>query len=203
MDVINAIRGYGIPDLRRISPTVVAGPTLETKPKLLDVLKQNGIETIVDFRGGQQPIIENACHQKKFNYFNFNFNHVLPNKKGTNLPPEDFVEQLKTFFRVMNKGNAYIGCQYGVHRTNAALLYNYFLNPERFRFNTPRLIVTEGDKGLVNTANYMIRKVWHTVKQMSSEDKIFFGLKGDTKEIFMNFFAEKIGEIKKNVRIRV
>ena len=176
MRISDAISGYGISDLRDITPTIAAGPTLETKPKVLAILKDNGVTSIVDFRGGSQPLIENACSQTGLNYYNFDFNHTISSGRKTIAQPLNFIEQLKQFFRIMNKGHAYIGCQYGVHRTNAALVYNH-------------------------TINFLSRKVWKTIKAMTPSEKSFFNLTGSKEEIFFNIIKKKAGELKRHAKI--
>ena len=202
MRISDVISGYGITEIRDISPTIAAGPTLETKPKVLSVLKENGVTSIVDFRGGFQPLIENACNQSGLNYFNFDFNHTISSGRKTLSQPENFVEQLKQFFRIMNKGHAYIGCQYGVHRTNAALVYNYFLNnPNGCRFNAPSLSRLDGDRDINNTINFLSRKVWKTIKLMTSLEKSFFNLSDSKEEIFLNIIRKRVGELKRHAKI--
>ena len=202
MRISDAISGYGISDLRDITPTIAAGPTLETKPKVLAILKDNGVTSIVDFRGGSQPLIENACSQTGLNYYNFDFNHTISSGRKTIAQPLNFIEQLKQFFRIMNKGHAYIGCQYGVHRTNAALVYNHILNnPNGDRFVTPDIARLDGDRDINNTINFLSRKVWKTIKAMTPSEKSFFNLTGSKEEIFFNIIKKKAGELKRHAKI--
>ena len=198
MQISDSIRGFGIPDIRDVSSTIVAGPSLEMRPAALSLLKENGVTQVVDFRGGSQPLIERVCKQLGLNYCNFDFNHAIDPKCPV---PSDFVNQLKQFLKIMNKGHAYVGCQYGIHRTNAALLYNHILNPENRKFFVPEILHAEGDKHPNTVLNNLLRRVWQTINKMSPEERASFGLKGDLKEIFNNIFAKRAGEIKRNVRL--
>ena len=81
MRIAQVLNGYGIPEIRDITPTIAAGPTLETRPRILQDLKNQGVTTIVDFRGGTQPLIENACNNAGLNYCNFDFNHTISSGK--------------------------------------------------------------------------------------------------------------------------
>ena len=199
MRISEVMQKYGISDLREVSSTIVAGPTLETRPKLLPILKEQGITTIVDFRGGDQPLLRNVCEQNAINYRNFDFNHAISSGKKTISQPVNFIDELKAFFGIMNKGNAYIGCEYGIHRTNAALVYNHILNnPDGTRFTTPQLSRLNGDGDINSIINFLSRKVWKTIKLMTAEEKNFFNLKGTKREVFEHFILKKVGELKRN-----
>ena len=101
----------------------------------------------------------------------------------------------------MNRGHAYIGCQYGVHRTNAALVYNYVLNnPNGKSFASPSIARINGDRDINNTINFLFRKVWKTLKVMSPEEKAELKILGDKSELFEKYILRKVGELKRNVK---
>lgn len=198
MKIAEIINGYGVPNLRSVTSNIIAGPTLETRPHLLEVLKQNDITTIVDFRGGTQPLIENACQKTGLNYFNFDFNHTISQGKGAMPAPKDFIDQLKQFFNVMNKGHAYVGCQYGIHRTNAALIFNNILNNADNQYPAPEILRRFGDKNINNMINFFVRKVWKTVRIMNPVERAAFNISGITpKEIWENTIKQKAIELRR------
>lgn len=199
MRISEIMNSYGISDVRDIAPTIVSGPTLETRPKILAELKKQGISTVVDFRGGDQPLLRNVCEEIDITYRNFDFNHAISSGGKTISQPANFIDELKKFFGIMNKGNAYIGCEYGIHRTNAALVYNHILNnPDGTRFATPQLFRINGDGDINSIINFLSRKVWKTIKLMTAEEKNFFNLKGTKREVFEHFILKKVGELKQN-----
>ena len=196
-----SVRLYGIPYVREITTTIAAGPTLETKPNILSALKQKGITTVVDFRGGAQPLIENVCNQTGLNYFQIDFNHAISSGKNAIPAPKNFAEQLRQFFRIMDKGHAYIGCQYGVHRTNAALLFNYILNNSGERkYNIPTMLRLDSDGNINNIINILVRKAWKVIKAMTPSEKTSFGISGTESEIFRKFIYKTAGEIKRHAK---
>ena len=102
----------------------------------------------------------------------------------------------------MNRGHAYIGCQYGVHRTNAALVYNHFLNnPNGSRFVVPDISRLDGDRDINNTINFLARKVWKTIKSMTNAERLSLNISGSKEEIFRNIIVKKAGELKRHVKI--
>ena len=43
---------------------------------------------------------------------------------------DKFVRNLKHMFEIINSGDVFIGCEFGIDRTNIALVLNYLLNKE-------------------------------------------------------------------------
>lgn len=198
MKIAEIVKGYGIPNLRSVTHNIVAGPTLETYPNVLAALKQDGIATIVDFRGGTQPLIQEGCKKAGLRYFNFDFNHAVSQGKDAIPAVDGFIEQLKQFFGVMNKGNAYVGCQYGIHRTNAALIYNFILNNNDNKYPVPQILRNLEDKNTNNMINFFVRKVWKTVRTMSPSERSAFNISGITlKDIWENVIMQRAKELRR------
>lgn len=202
--IIGGVEQLGIPNLRRVSDTVFSGPTLEGKTLSLLKLKDAGISTIVDFRGDATAKLAQECQKLGMEYMQFPLDHTLSVGKKSSLPRKvatDFVIKMKKFFEIMNKGNAYVGCNYGIDRTNVGLAYNYFLNPKA-EASCPPIILTWADSPNVKgTINRLIRCIQKTVKSMSPEQKAMLSIKGNSLEIFQTVFKSKIGKmIYRNLR---
>lgn len=180
-----------LPQARRISDTVFSGPTLEGNLQYLLKLKQAGIDTVVDFRGDATNLLSDECQKVGLKYFKFSLDHIF--KSGKNECTPQFVSGLKQFFDIMNRGRAYIGCQFGIHRTNAALAYNFFLNPQSK--NAPNILPWHEGVSMKSTINMLVKMIRKSVKNMTEDQRQAINIFGSGKEIFNNVFKEKIGRL--------
>ena len=162
---------------RTVDTTCMSGSTFANKTEKLGGLKEIGIKTIIDFRGEASNYFAQECKKNKIKYYNFNLNNVqnLTNpeyfirKKNEKFEISDkFVDKLLDFFSLVNKGNAYIGCQYGIDRTNMGLTLNYLMNPKA-RF-APKILTWPYEKKK-QIANKNIKAVKKIIKHLSPEQK--------------------------------
>ena len=115
-------------NFRAVSSTSVSGGTFSVRPDIdLRALKEAGFKTIVDFRGEATNDFAKKCEKYGFRYFNFNLNNVIKlsnpeyfireKNKKIEISPK-FVENLLEFFAILEEGDVYMGCQFGIDRTN-------------------------------------------------------------------------------------
>lgn len=208
MACIDKILNLGINNLRKIGNGVIAGATLEGQPQLLSRVKDAGIRTIVDFRSEATPQIEEECRVLGLRYFKLGLNHTISEGQEMKIS-RSFASRLKEFFNIMNEGDAYIGCKYGIDRTNSGLLLNYFFNPQSLKFRIPQILPGTFDKCseispnikkrmpkvLINTINKTIRKIQQSVKRMTPAQRAELGIPEGRKERFEKCFRDKIGEL--------
>ncbi len=205
---VGKVINIGIKNLRQLGNGVISGATLEGRPQLLTKIKNAGIKTIVDFRSEATPLIQKECEQAGLKYFKFGLNHTIFENKPFTVAP-DFAKKLKQFFEIMNHGDAFIGCQFGIDRTNSGILLNYFVNPQSAKFNVPSIIAGTMERGndldikiskhmpkcLINTINKSIRKTLQCLKRMTPEQRAELGIPENSRERFEKLFKDKIGKL--------
>ena len=184
---------------RTVGNTSIAGPTFSNKSmEELKALKDAGITDIVDFRAEATPEFSERCQHLGFNFTNFplelmsNFsssNIFIPNGNARTKVSDNFVKNLKNFFEIVNKGNVYMGCKYGVHRTNTGVLLNYLLNPKQYP--APKMLNIDGEnkKTLINQT---INGVMKIIRRLSPEQRAELQIANDFEK---NIFPKKIGNL--------
>lgn len=84
-----------------------------------------GITTIIDLRTADHTDrFRGQCEEVGFEYYHF----PLDSK---NTPTEEIVAFLPKLIRVIDRGNFYIACAMGLHRTDIALSLYYLFNPNQ------------------------------------------------------------------------
>ena len=88
---------------------------------------------------------------------------------------------LKRFFDIMKRGYAYIGCQYGIDRTNKGLALNYFLGSD---MKAPRMLHWEDEtqKMVVNRNVRIVEKIFH---HLTPEQKEMLELPSKFRDILL------------------
>ena len=87
-----------------------------------------------------------------------------------------FVDKLQRFFKMVNDGNVYMGCQFGIDRTNIGLFLNYLMNAEVK--NAPTIITWpyERKKAVANKNIRIVRKI---IKHLTPEQRKQLGIPED------------------------
>lgn len=99
-----------------------------------------GIETIIDLRTADHTDrFRRQCEEVGFEYYHF----PLDSK---NTPTEEIVVFLPELIRIIDRGNFYIACAMGLHRTDIALSLYYLFNPNQ-EIPIPELIGHKLDNG--------------------------------------------------------
>ena len=189
---INGIKKLEIPQIRIISKNVVSGPTLQDRSvdEMLK-LREMGISKIIDFRADASEKYAEFCKKNGFKYFKFPLNDTgneLFYIQETGFLSPKFIKSLKKFFKAINQGGVYMGCQFGIDRTNKALVMNYLLNNKK---QTPPIILTwpyETKKAVINRNVRSVSRLFH---HMTSSQKKQLGL----PEKFREILKEKVGRL--------
>ena len=191
---------------RKIGKNSVAGPMLSIQsPENLGLLKECGIKTIIDFRAEASKEYQQICKQFGFKYVSFPLDLVgnFMNSKifikqavGTRAKVSDeFVKNLKFFFKEVDKGNAYMGCRYGVHRTNTGVLLNYLLNPNEY----PPPVIMKIDGEQINTlTNQSLNAIKKIIRRLSPEQKKELNIPDD---FLSNLYLKRIAKLKEINRL--
>lgn len=153
------------------------GRNIVTLPlEAMEEVKKQGIKRIIDLRSEASVSSQRLTVKDGKKYVDgVEYLHFPVNYSSSS---EDIktMKNLPKFFEAMDKGNAYIGCSLGAHRTDFAIGLNYALNPNAKEvapalYLTPQK-VTEG-----------IRRVYKKLMAMPPEDRKALGLSDE-------FFAQ-------------
>lgn len=158
----------GIAKLRVLDTRTYSGETLEDSPEKLAKLKSLGINTVVDFREESGQVYKKMCEDNGLEFFYFPLKHSgkFDTKNGVN---DEFVDKMKGFFDIYNKGNAYFGCKWGLDRTNIALTMNYLLNTTSHM--APEILAWGGEsvKSVINKDKKIIENLFKALTPSQKE----------------------------------
>lgn len=176
---IEKIKKLDVLNLRRLNETTLSGGTFEVKDDAaITELKEAGIKTIIDLRADGKDTFGERCKSKGLNYHKIPFDDVynLNNKKyfhkekgKKTIIKEDFVKLLREYFNNLSQGNTYVGCHYGIDRTNMALIADYLLNPQSQQI--PPKIVTWPGENKKTVLNKNIKAAKKIYKSLNEEQK--------------------------------
>ena len=167
------IKQLSIKNLRFHEKNSVSGGTLENNP-IADFykLKAAGISSIVSFHSEAGEIYKEKCKKAGLKYFNFPMEHSYKVSSGKTNDPlvvsDVFVNNLNDFMQIFNQGNVYMGCNFGIDRTNLALTFNYLLNPKA---ETPPQIISWEEYKPKNLLNRTIKFTKKRIKKFNTEQK--------------------------------
>lgn len=194
LTLLQKVEQIGAKNLRLVNETCVSGATLERNLQGLANLRKTGINTVIDFRGEAGPAFAKACEDSGLKYVFFPLEHTRTGLSGLEKAVEgckvtdDFVKQLKNFIDTVNEGHAYMGCNFGIDRTNLGLVLNYLINPQAIH---PPKILTWGDFRTKSVINKTLKIARKTIKKMTPEQKKYLGLPDNYNDIFQ----EKISKM--------
>ena len=174
-----------IKNLRPVGNSCVSGATLEGNIKGLRQVKAAGIDTIVDFRSEASSIFEQTCKAEGIDYILFPLGHTRSGLSGKsaqieNIISDKYVEKLEKFIKAVNEKNVYMGCHYGIDRTNLGLVLNYLLNPKA----TAPKIITWGDFRTKSVINRTLKTARKIIKKMTPKQRQKLGLDENYNELF-------------------
>ena len=181
---LDKVKSLGINNLRILDADTISGSTLESCPmKEFSDIKSCGIGTIVDFRADGSNILEEKCKRIGINYMKFPLDNVLSldnpkyfkfTKENKRLVTDEFINNLKKFFNAMDSKKIYVGCQYGIDRTNVGLSLNYLLNVNA-KHGAPEILTWPGErkKTIVNKNTKVIKKI---LKALTPKQKEMLGI---------------------------
>lgn len=191
--VLNKLTGLGMKNLRTISSKCFGGSSFSSCVDKLDDLKKLGIKRIVDFRAEATLDFAEACKGKGFEYLNFPISSTTKStRKGFScVVDDDFFANLKKYISMVNKGDTYVGCQFGLDRTNVAVMLNYLLNPKA---PVPK-IMSWGQYDKKNVINNLLNTVRRKfIKKLTPEQIKELGLPADYNPYLQKRIAELLKE---------
>ncbi len=130
-------------------------------------------------------------------YVSIPLTHVLNSKKdgifdynNNGKVKDDFVEQIATLLKYTKQENVYLGCQYGVDRTNFALVLDYIFNHDSTH-RPPKIYPTNyvARNALKNKNINLAKKI---VKRLSKEQEEKLNLPEDFRQTILD---KRIGKI--------
>jgi len=175
--------------LRKLSQHKFSGETLETRSvENLKKLKEYGIETVIDLRAQNAPEYEKKCNAAGIKFMKFPLDFIFApgrsdifvgkNREHVN---DKFIENLKKFLATTENGKLYMGCQYGLDRTNFAIILDFLFN---YKGSTEVPKILSSDIGpartLLNKDVDLIRKI---IKKMDHSQKETLNLPENFDEV--------------------
>lgn len=186
------IAKIGVKNLRSFGENCVSGATLERCAENLKKVKQAGVETIIDFRSEASTTFGEQCKDLGLRYLLIPLEHTRAGlsgiKNGASGISDEFVVKLKDFINATNESKVYMGCNYGIDRTNLGIVLNYLLNPKAT--NAPK-ILTWGDFRTKSVINKTLKTARQMIKKMTPEQRQEFGL----SENYNDEFQKKIAKL--------
>lgn len=163
--------------LRKLSLNKFSGETLENRSvENLRKLKEYGIETIIDLRAQKASDYQRKCSEAGIKFIKFPLDFIFaPGKsdifvgKNREHVNDIFIKNLKEFLNTTKKGQLYMGCQYGLDRTNFAIILDYLFN-HSIPKDVPKILASDigPARTLLNRDVDLIRKI---IKKMDVQQK--------------------------------
>ena len=171
------IKELNIPNLQQIDNKGFRGESLsaDRNNKYLPQIKKYGIDTIIDLRTADYtPRYNKLCKDLGFNYF-----HIPIDSKT--ISDREIINNLPVLFERLEKGNFYIACAQGKHRTDIAIALNYLFNP-KYKGEPPVMY------GHVENGKMRIQDIFTRAnsiyKELTIEDKAMLGWNKEFDESF-------------------
>ena len=181
---------------RQISENIVAGETFANKSiEDLKLLKDCGVKTVIDFREYDEDY-KTMCEQIGLQYKSCPLIHIAgPSKqtlfsgKNNQNVSEDFVKNLKLLLDLTKQGSVYMGCNYGIDRTNFGITLVYMFSDSSDIY-VPTILPSDmgSAKTLLNRNLDLIRKI---VKRLNPQQREYLGLSDNIDES-LNLKIKKI-----------
>lgn len=191
---------FGLKNIVRfVDKNVTAGETLANRDNsFFKFISNLGINIVVDLREFDRTY-QKKCQNNGIKYISVPFTHVLKERKDSIFNYSDngkvhdnFVKQISTLVKNIQKGNVYLGCQYGVDRTNFALVLEYIFNYNSAH-KAPKIFPSNYTtrNALLNKNINLVKKI---VKRLSGEQRKILNLPEDFEETIL---PKRIGAIVK------
>lgn len=152
-----------IRNLAFVNESGVRGETLSSKRnrKYLCALKQCGIENIIDLREKYaSAIYSELCTCARLKYFNIPID-------SCGISDDEIIKNMPMLINLINRGNFYISCAQGLHRTDIALAINYVFNPKKSK-TPPTMQGHLRDKGF--KSEDIVRRLNSIKKRVTPQD---------------------------------
>ncbi len=169
-----------IPNLHCVNGRGLRGESLLTKRNIcfLPSVKQAGIKSIIDLKTvDYTPKYTEQLEKNSLKYFHFPID-------ASNIEDREIIDNMSEFFKIINKGDFYIACAQGLHRTDIALALNYIFNKDE---TNPPVLYGHLEKSNVRCCD--IFKRTNSIFKNLTED--------DRKKLGLENFDEKQYKLKK------
>lgn len=167
-----------ITDLAPVFNSGVRGRTLSAASNnwLLPKIKEAGITTIIDLRTADHT----DRFKDKVTSIGLEYKHIAIDSKNTD--PREIIDSLPSFFEWLDKGNFYIACAMGLHRTDIALSIYYVFHPSVPFKNVPELRGHRKD-GILRCDD-IARRLNSIMQSLTLEDLHKMNLLEDYEKVF-------------------
>lgn len=156
--------------------------------EIFDEAKANGIKRLIDLRAesGDKNRIKEIDGKKYVN--GVEYVHI-PMDYSTGRCDSELIQNMSEFFDAMDKGNVYIGCNLGSHRTDFAIAINYALNTKT-KEASPMLYLNMTD--IVSG----VRRVYKKIMKMTPEERKANNVSDD----LLNILPKDMVEVEKRLK---
>ena len=165
----DGIEKLDIPNLHCTNQNGVRGESLSHKrnKRFIPMMKDYGIKQVID--------LKTSDHSENFKYYvesnGLSYSHFpMDSEKATD---REIIDYLPEFFKAINKGEFYIACAQGLHRTDIALAVNYFFNKDANE-EPPILYGHQSSEGV--RYSDILRRTNSIFKALTDEDKAILGI---------------------------
>lgn len=168
-----------IKNYRCLSPNTISGETFSYR-QLSDLkrLHNAGIDNIIDFRAEAQSDFGKICQNEGLKYLAFPLDtlwcrdkssYFSTRKDGKKIATKNLVDKLAAFIAIIKNGNTYMGCHYGIDRTNIGVILN-FLFSNFDNIWTPQILSwpEQSKKSVMNKDFKIIKRI---IKSLTKEQK--------------------------------
>ena len=162
------IKSY-IPNLHSVNGKGLRGESLSMKRnfKFLSQLRDFGIKQVIDLKTSDvSKNFQTYVEKNSMRYFHFPIDSEQTSDR-------EIIESLPEFFDIINKGDFYIACAQGLHRTDIALAINYIFNKEET--GNPPILYGHLEKSSLRVAD-IFRRTNSIYKNLTDEDRKKLGL---------------------------
>lgn len=166
-------------DLAPVFDKGVRGRTLSGSSKawLMEKVKEAGVKTVIDLRTADAT----EKFDKRVAYAGLEFHHIPMDSYNT--PTKTIIDSLPKLFGLLDRGEFYIACAMGRHRTDIAIATYYVFHPTVPFENVPEMRGHRKDGKFRN--DDIARRLNNIMRSLTSEDMMKLGLPVDYEEKFV------------------
>ncbi len=168
-DKIKNIEELNIPNLHIINGNSVRGESLSHKRNkpYIKSMAEYGIERVIDLKtSDHSDSFQYLVESNGLEYYHF---PIDSDKKDV----REIIDCLPKLFETINKGNFYIACAQGLHRTDIALTINYLFNTKANE--EPPILYGHVSKNGVRYED-IFKRTNNIFKSLTEEDRKILGL---------------------------
>lgn len=158
------LSSLGITNFREIENRNVRGESLSSKKnrKFIIPVSKCGIKNVIDLRDKYTSTsYEEICKEHNLSYYHIPID-------ADSVDTKELIKSLPELFEVLNRGNTYIACAQGLHRTDIALAINYIFNPREQ--SSPPILYGHYRNGTLKFED--IAKRVNAIKKQITEEEI-------------------------------